>query len=311
MERAQEWMLDYYASSAFNNCPHQPLPLMSGMPPLKILVKEGATPYAIHKPATIPVHWMEQVRADLERDIALGVLERVPQNTPSTWCARMHVVGKKTGEPRRVVDLRHLNAATCRQTHYTEPPFAQATGIPPGTWRFTTDAWNGYHSVPIAEEDRHYTTFLTPWGRMRYRVAPQGSVSSGDGFTFWYDYVIRQFLRKKKCIDDVAGWHKTLRGLFMDACKFLTHTARHGVIQNRKKFKWGRAELEYVGFWIQKDGVRPSDETLAGIRDFPRPTDITGIRSWYGLVEQVAYAFSKSELMAPFRPLLKKGLVYA
>ena len=55
-ERAQEWILEYYASSAFNNCPHQPLSLMSGLPPLKILVKDDAEPYAIHKPATIPVH---------------------------------------------------------------------------------------------------------------------------------------------------------------------------------------------------------------------------------------------------------------
>ena len=138
--KVQEWILEYYASSAFNNCPHQTLPLMSGLPPLKIIVKEGSTPYAIHKPATVPVHWMEQVRADLERDITLGVLERVPQNISTTWCLRMHVVGKKTGEPWRVVYLCHLIAATCRQTHYMEPPFVQATGIPPGTWQFTTDA---------------------------------------------------------------------------------------------------------------------------------------------------------------------------
>ena len=45
----------------------------------------------------------------------------------------MHVVGKKTGEPQRVVDLREVNKATIRQTHYTEPPFSQAMGIKPKT----------------------------------------------------------------------------------------------------------------------------------------------------------------------------------
>ena len=39
-------------------------------------------PKAVHRPGVVPVHWMDQVREDLERDIALGVLERVPQNTP-------------------------------------------------------------------------------------------------------------------------------------------------------------------------------------------------------------------------------------
>ena len=144
-----------------------------------------------------------------------------------------------------------------------------------------------------------------------YRVAPQGALASGDGFTFWYDTIMRELLRKKKCVDDVLGWAATLWQLFMDTAHFLTLTASFGVVQNAKKFKWGRRELEYVGFWLMRDGVRPSDETLAAIENFPRPTDITGIRSWYGLVEQVSFAFAKSALMEPFRGLLKKDSVYA
>lgn len=193
---------------------------MSGLPPLRILLKEGATPHAIHHPATIPIHWLDKVKQDWERDINLGVIERVPQNTPTTWCARMHIVGKKTGEPRRVVDLRNLNSATIRQTHHTEAPFSQATSIPPNTWRFSSDALNGYHSVLIAPQDRHLTTFLTPWGRMRYRVAPQGALSSGDGFTYWYDCIMRHLARKKKLVDDVLGWAVTLLQLFFEAAEF-------------------------------------------------------------------------------------------
>ena len=83
-----------------------------------------------------------------------------------------------------------------------------------------------------------------------------------------------------------------MRQLFFDTAEFLTVTGSHGIVQNAKKFKWGRRELENVGFWVMEDGVRPSDETLTAIREFPRPTDITGIRSWYGLVEQVSYAFA-------------------
>ena len=164
VKRVEEWFLEHYAASAFNNCPHQTLPLMSGMPPLCILTRDNTEPHAIHKPARIPVHWLEDVRKDLERDVALGVIERVRQNTPVMWCARMHVVGKKDGKPQWVVDLRHLNKSSIRQTHYTEPPFGQASAVPPNTWRFSSDVWNGYHSVPVDERDRHLRTFLTPWG---------------------------------------------------------------------------------------------------------------------------------------------------
>ena len=146
---------------------------------------------------------------------------------------------------------------------------------------------------------------------MRYCVAPQGSISSGDGYTYWYDMLIRHLKQMKKCIDDVIGWVQTLLQLFHDITTFLSHTSFHGVIENPKKFVFGKQEVEYVGFWLKKDGLKPTEETLASIRDFPRPTDITGVRSWYGLIEQVAYAFAKSNLMDPFRPLLKKNSVFA
>ena len=40
-ERMEQWLLDYFASSTFNQCPHQPLPEMVG-PPIALHLKEGA-----------------------------------------------------------------------------------------------------------------------------------------------------------------------------------------------------------------------------------------------------------------------------
>ena len=48
----------------------------------------------------------------------------------------------------------------------------------------------------------------------------------------------------------------------------------------------------------------PGRALLKSILEFPRPRDISGIRSWFGLVEQVAWAFSKTDVMNPLRHLL-------
>ena len=45
-----------------------------------------------------------------------------------------------------------------------------------------TDALNGFYSVPLRLGDHHLTTFLTPWGRYYYKVAPQGYLASGDAY---------------------------------------------------------------------------------------------------------------------------------
>ena len=121
-----------------------------------------------------------------------------------------------------------------------------------------------------------------------------------DAFNAWYDMVICDLPRKTKCVDYVAGWSVSLGQLFKDTTEFLSVAENHGIIQNPDKFVWGVKEMEFVGFWVSVDGVKPTDETLQAITGFPRPADITGIRLCFGLVEQVAFSFSKTSLMEQF-----------
>ena len=74
--------------------------------PLKIYTEEGAKPFAVHTPAPIPVHFRDEIKKQLDMDVALGVLEKVPPNTPVTWCARLVIATKANGTPRRTVDLQ-------------------------------------------------------------------------------------------------------------------------------------------------------------------------------------------------------------
>ena len=73
-----------------------------------------------------------KVKADLDGDVRLGIIEAVPPGTPTLWCSRMVVVPKKDGSPRHTVDLQNLNGATYRASHHTASPFNQASLVPPG-----------------------------------------------------------------------------------------------------------------------------------------------------------------------------------
>ena len=59
VQEMKAWLLDRYAASAFNKCPHQPLPQMDG-PPVEIHLVEDAVPRKVVTPAMIPLHWQEQ-----------------------------------------------------------------------------------------------------------------------------------------------------------------------------------------------------------------------------------------------------------
>ena len=97
-ERLEKWILDYYKSSTFNVCEHQPLPMMSG-PPMQLMVDRDARPVAYHTPIPVPIHWQDAVKAGLDQDVRLGVIEPVPVGTPVTWCHRMVICAKKSGKP--------------------------------------------------------------------------------------------------------------------------------------------------------------------------------------------------------------------
>ena len=179
--------------------------MMTGSQPLRLFVDKSVKPVAIRTPSQVPIHWKEAVKEGLDRDVRLGVIEKVPENTPTTWCSRMVITAKSDGSPRRVVDYQEVNKACPRQTHHTETPWALVSAVPPNTRKTVLDAWHGYHSVEIAQEDRYLTTFLTEYGRFQYRTTPQGFIVADDGYSQRLDKIICDDIRNyKKCIDDTV-----------------------------------------------------------------------------------------------------------
>ena len=303
-DNIEKWLLDYYKSSTFNVCEHQPLPMMSG-PPLRLMIDPNGTPIAHHNPIPVPIHWQEAVKAGLDTDVELGVLEPVPVGTPVTWCSRMVIAAKKSGKPRRTVDLQPLNRYAVRETHHTQSPFHQARSIPSHKYKTVMDAWNGYHSIPLHEDDRHLTTFITPWGRYRYCVAPQGYIASGDGYTRRYDEITSDVPRKTKCIDDTLLWDDSIHESFLHTIDYLDMCGNHGITLNPQKFAFAKTTVEFAGFEVTPTTVRPCSQFIDAILQFPVPKNITDVRSWFGLVNQVSYAFATADRMFPFRNLLK------
>ena len=165
----------------------------------------------------------------------------------------MVIVPKKDGKPRRTVNFQPLNQYSSRQTHHTMSTFHQATSIPANTVKTVLDAWNGYHSVALEESCRHLTTFITPWGRFRYRTAPMGYLAAGDGYTDRFDRIIKDVPNKTKIVDDTALWASSIKESFFQTCQFMTLCSRNGIVFNPEKFVFARDVVEYAGFEVGRD----------------------------------------------------------
>ena len=88
---------------------------------MKIHVDAGAKPVAKHKPTYVPLHWKERVKADIEKDVRLGIIERIPDGEPVEWLHRLVITSKEDGSLRRTVDLSPLNKH-CKRDFWRHPP---------------------------------------------------------------------------------------------------------------------------------------------------------------------------------------------
>ena len=107
-----KFLRDQFQSTAFNNSGQFP---SISTPAAHIHLKPDATPYARHTPIPIPFHWKADVKANLDADVARGIIKPVLIGTPTEWCSPMVITPKKDGRPRRTVDLQQLNSQCLRE----------------------------------------------------------------------------------------------------------------------------------------------------------------------------------------------------
>ena len=300
--KLKQYLLDQFSQTTFNR--DGPFPSMDTKP-AHIHLKADATPHARHNPIPVPFHLKETIKKSLDDDVKRGIITPVPIGTPVEWCTTMVTATKKNGSIRRTVDLQQLNAQSKRETHHCPSPFQLACQVPSNTKKTVFDAVDGYHAIPLDEESQHLTTFITEWGRYMYLRMPQGFVASGDAYTSRYDDIIKDIPRKVKCVDDTLLYDSNITDSFFHAWDYLQLCGEKGIVLNPEKFQFCQDTAQFAGLQITPTGIAPSESMLNAIKNFPAPKNITDARSWFGLVNQVAWAYSISPIMLPFRELVK------
>jgi len=168
----------------------------------------------------------------------------------------------------------------------------------------TLDAWNGNHSLPLHETTKEAMTFITEWDRYRYCHTPMGFHVSGDAYTRRFDDITSGNPRVVRIVDDSLLWDSNITSSFWHTFDYLKLSADNGIVFNKDKFQFAQENVGFAGFEMTQEGYKPLKKIIRAIKDFPVPTCITDVRSWFGLVNQLSYAFAKAPVMEPFHQLL-------
>ena len=214
---------------------------------------------------------------------------------------------EKVGKLRMTVDLTKVNDLTYRELHHQITPHDLVCDIPRDQVKTILDCWNGYHSVNLDDDAKDATTFITEEGTFRFCRTPQGFHESSDKYTRRTDEITKDTEDSHKCIDDSCLFKPTIAELFHHTVKYIDKCRLNGIVFNPNKFVFGKTDVDFAGFHLTSSGYKPTTVTTQAIMQIPVPESLTDVRSFFGLVEQVSYAFSKAEVMAPFRELLQKN----
>ena len=139
------------------------------------------------QPYRLPHMYRNAVEKEIEKMIKEGVIE--PAN--SKWALPMVIIRKKDDTIHLCIDNHRLNAVT-HMDAYPMPRMEEILDqVGQAKYITTLDLAKGYWQVPVAEEDRHKTAFITPGGLYQFKMMPFGLCGAPTMFQRMMDQVIR------------------------------------------------------------------------------------------------------------------------
>ncbi|ROT83561.1 hypothetical protein C7M84_023253 [Penaeus vannamei] len=187
---------------------------------------------------------------------------------PSDWCHPLVTVAKDEGV-RITVDLSHLNSQVSRPMHPSPTPFDAICRVTP---IITIQAPSGSHGL------------LSYWRRL---LPSRRHSSPGDA-------EVRQ-----------GGGRHSPPPHIQQVDQMLRRCRKNGIALNGDKFVIAAPSVSFCSYTISNKGIEADQDRVSAIRDFPTPANVTDLRSFTGLVNQLSeFTPSIAATAQTLRPLL-------
>jgi transposase InsO family protein len=270
--------------------------------PVHLTLREDAKPVHV-KAFPIPQSLLKTTKKEIGRLTSIDVLEKAYD---SEWAAPTFVKPKKTGDVRILTDFRGLNACLIR-TPFPLPKVSdllqRLTGF---RYASAIDLSMGYYHIPLDEYSQKLCTTILPWGKYRYKRLPMGIKNSPDVFQAVINDLLGDLDFVQVYLDDILI---TSNGSFQDHLKKL-HLVFKRLEQanfraNLHKCFFAQDELDYLGYWLTRQGLQPQPKKVEAILRLTPPKTKRQLRHFLGMVNFYRDMWRmRSHLLAPLSALV-------
>jgi len=230
-----------------------------------------------------PYRVPEAVKPEVDRQISelldMGLIR--PSNSP--MASPIVCVAKKDGGVRIACDYRYLNSFTVGDAFPMPTIDEVLRNVGKGRFISTFDAKSGYWQIPVAEEDRWLTAFVTHDGLYEWQRMPFGLKNAGATFVRAVRsilYPIRSFA--DSYVDDIGVGSQEWGDHMGHVRKFLETIRKSGICLNLAKCEFGKPEVKFVGRLVGSGVHRPDPQRLEGLAKMEPPRTKKELRKFLG-----------------------------
>lgn len=293
---------------------------------VELPLKPDATPHR-HAASRVGEEGRQVIEKHIEEMESRGIIRK----SNSEWGSRVVLVTKKDGSVRFCVDYRDLNSKLKLQdspiplTMEALDRLSSGEGCASSLFLSTLDLASGFWTLPVKEEDKALTAFVTHRQKYEFNYLPFG-IQSGPSYMVRLMDAALQGLAWETCmpyLDDVGVW-STGTGSNQEERESNSFEQMMSRLQSVfQRLRWAGLSMkaskcvlfatkaEYLGHVVSREGLRMDPRKIEVVRNF-EPTEIntvTKVRSFLGICSYYRrFIEGFSLIAAPLTDLTRDGV---
>jgi hypothetical protein len=174
------------------------------------------------------------------------------------------------------------------------------------TFAMALDLNMGYFTIRLDHDASRICTIIFPWGKYSYKRLQMGIAGSPDIFQSKMLELMEDLEYVRAYLDDLLCISRSsLEDYLKKLEEVLRRLCNAGLKVNAEKLTFCALEIEYLGYILTREGIKPQSNEVQAILPIQLPTNVKELKHFLGMVQYYCDLWARwSKMLAPLTSLV-------